>query len=306
MCGLYDYRELLFVSRLCSGVPALRERDPEMEATRIRSQNADRWILRCAERHLTQDYLRLEEDRSFVGELPAAIFRDTIKLHVLADLHTLLSIMRMMYNFMRLVSSENGIRPGPQLRLRTNSRIGHEVESTEIRKLAGVHSFRYRTHNDDFSMWAMLRSGATDEPDALLYGYFPDVTSAPYGGGILLAPNFMSLDTLIEYGKKFRRLFEREDGVGMPPEHFHAISRGLGDLGLLSTDQEERLAAWAYRTGTLPVPRDVLLGGHLEEAAQGSSLRYTRSGPVTTSRQASGGLSRWHLRLVTSALGWRR
>lgn len=74
MCGLYDYRELLFVSRLCSGVPALRERDPEMEATKVRSQNADRWILRCAERHLAQDYLRLEEDRSFVGELPAAIF----------------------------------------------------------------------------------------------------------------------------------------------------------------------------------------------------------------------------------------
>ena len=34
VCSRYDYRQLLFVSRLCSGIPALRRRDPEMEATR--------------------------------------------------------------------------------------------------------------------------------------------------------------------------------------------------------------------------------------------------------------------------------
>ncbi|CAN5908590.1 hypothetical protein BH23ACT11_BH23ACT11_27040 [soil metagenome] len=268
LCSLYDYRHLFFVSRLCSGIPALRKRDPEMEATRVRSQNADRWILRCADRRLDRDYIRLEEHGPSVKALPATIFHDAVKLHVLADLHTLMSITRMMYNLMRLVSSESGIRPGPLLRLRTNSRIGHEVEATEIRKLASVHSFRYKAHNEDFSMWAMVGSGATDEPDALLYGYFPDVTLGSYGGGILLAPNFMSLDTLIEYGMKFRRLFEREDGVGMPPEHFHAISRGLRDIGLISTERDERLDNWAYRTGTLPVPRNVLLGGPLEEAAQ--------------------------------------
>lgn len=284
VCSRYDYRQLLFVSRLCSGIPALRRRDPEMEATRVRSQNADRWILRCANRHADRDYIRLEEGGPSVGDLPAKIFHDAVKLHVLADLHTLMSITRMMYNFMRLVSSENGIRPGPLLRLRTESRIGYEVEATEIRKLASVHSFRYKTHNEEFSMWAMVSPGSTKELDALVYGYMPDVTSAPYGGGILLAPNFMSLDTLIEYGKKFRCLFEREDGVGMPPEHFHAISRGLRDLGLLSTDQEERLAAWAYKTGTLPVPRDVLLGGPLEEAAQAelAELHSERSGDDLT------------------------
>lgn len=268
VCGHYDYRQLLFVSRLCSGIPALRRRDPEMEATRVRSQNADRWILRCSDRHAEQDYIRLEERGPSVRDLPATIFHDAVKLHVLADLHTLMSITRMMYNLMRLVSSENGIRPGPLLRLRTESRIGYEVEATEIRKLASVHSFRYKTHNEKFSMWAMVSPDSTEEPDALVYGYMPDVTSAPYGGGILLAPAFMSLNILIEYGKWFRRLFERDDGVGMPPEHLEAISRGLRDIGLLSTDRDERLAAWAYKTGTLPVPRDVLLGGTLEEAAR--------------------------------------
>ena len=239
-----------------------------MESTRVRSQNADRWVLRCADRRADQDYLRLEQGRYSVGELPAAIFHDAVKLHVLADLQNLLSITRMTYNLMRLVSSENNLRPGPLLRLRTKSRIGHVVDATEIRKLASVHSFRYEAYNRKFSMWAMGESVSADEPDALAYGYFENVTSKPYGGGVLFAPTFMGLDTLIEYGKRFRHLFEREDGVGMPPEHLRAITRGLRNIGLLSTADEGPLATWAYHTGTLPIPRNVLLGGPLEEAAR--------------------------------------
>ena len=44
MCRLYDYRQLLYVSRLCSGIPALRARDSEMGFTRVRCQRADRWF----------------------------------------------------------------------------------------------------------------------------------------------------------------------------------------------------------------------------------------------------------------------
>lgn len=106
----------------------------------------------------------------------------------------------MMYNLMRLVSSGNGLLPGPLLHLRTDSRIGHVVEATEIRKLAGVHSFRYKAHNRRFSMSpAILGPGSTDEPDALLHGYFQHVTSGPYGG-TLFQPGFVRLDTLIGYG----------------------------------------------------------------------------------------------------------
>lgn len=268
VCGLYDYRQLLFLSRLCSGLPALRARDPEMESTRVRSQNADRWILRYADRSADQDYLQLKRGAYTVGELPAAIFHDAVKLHVLADLHTLLSITRMMYNLMRLVSSESDLRPGPLLRLRTRSRIGHVVDPTEIRKLASVHSFRYEAYNREFSMWGMIGPGSTEEPDALAYGYFERVTSEPYGGGTLFAPGFVRLDTLIEYGKRFRHLFERDDSIGMPPEHLRAITRGLRNLGLLSTAREGPSATWARRTGTLPIPHGVLLGGPLEEAAR--------------------------------------
>lgn len=268
MCGLYDYRQLLFVSRLCSGIPALRNRDTEMGFTRVRSQNADRWVLRAADRHADRDYIRLEEDGPSVGELPAEIYRDAVKLHVLADLHNFLSMSRMRYNFVRLVSSRNNIRPGPVLRLRSNGRINSDAAAIEMHVLVGVHSFRYKTHNEVFSMWAMVDPVSTEELDALVYGYFPDVDSTPYGGGILLAPNFMSLETLIEYGKRFRRLFERDDGIGMPPEHLWAVSRGLRNIGLISTERDDRLENWAYKTGTLPVPRDVLLDGPLEEAAR--------------------------------------
>ncbi len=46
LCGRYDYRQLLFLSRLCTGVPLLRDADADMAAVRVRVQNADRWVLR--------------------------------------------------------------------------------------------------------------------------------------------------------------------------------------------------------------------------------------------------------------------
>ena len=70
ICRLYDYRQLLFVSRLCSGIPALRARDSEIGFTRVRSQRADRWVFRCAGRSHDQDNLRLGHDAVSVGELP--------------------------------------------------------------------------------------------------------------------------------------------------------------------------------------------------------------------------------------------
>jgi hypothetical protein len=72
----------------------------------------------------------------------------------------------------------------------------------------------------------------------------------------------------MEYGKRFRPIFEREDAVGMPPEHLRAISRGLARL-VMDATEDPRLAPWVGLTGTLPVPRDTLLGAPLKEAARG-------------------------------------
>lgn len=107
ICRLYDYRQLLFVSRLCSGIPALRARDSEMGFTRVRSQRADRWVFRCADRGHDQDNLRLEHDAVSVGELPDKIFWDAVKLHAMSDFHSWLSTTRTRYNFARLVSARN-------------------------------------------------------------------------------------------------------------------------------------------------------------------------------------------------------
>ncbi len=59
-------------------------------------------------------------------------------------------------------------------------------------------------------------------------------------------PHFMSLDTLFEYGVRFRNVFERDDGIGMPPEHLLAITRALRNLmlphvGLEDMGGDERL-----------------------------------------------------------------
>jgi hypothetical protein len=59
LCGQYDYRQLLFLSRLCTGVPLLRDADADMAAVRVRVQNADRWVLRCGDRSLDHDYMSI-------------------------------------------------------------------------------------------------------------------------------------------------------------------------------------------------------------------------------------------------------
>jgi hypothetical protein len=42
LCGRYDYRQLLFLAKLCAGVPPLRSADADMAAVRVRVQNVDR------------------------------------------------------------------------------------------------------------------------------------------------------------------------------------------------------------------------------------------------------------------------
>jgi len=267
LCGRYDYRQLLFVSRLCTGVPLLWAADADMPATRVRVQNADRWVLRCGDKSLQHDHMRIEEGGLSRGSPPDSIFRDAAKLHWLANFHQAMVVDRMMFNFRRLVSHEN-VPPGPQLRLRTGGRIGYPPGSAEDWASGNLYADRYRSRNGDLAMWAMEDAEPDDEPFTLMYGYSPDVTGEPYGGGTLFVPVPLWLGALMEYGKRFRSIFEREDAVGMPPEHLRAISRGLARL-VMEAAEDPRSATWVNLTGTLPVPRDVLLGGPLEEMARG-------------------------------------
>jgi hypothetical protein len=85
------------------------------------------------------------------------------------------------------------------------------------------------------------------------------VTDGPYGGGELFIPVPLRLGAMMEYGERFRPIFEREDALGMPPEHLRAISRGLAHL-VIDGAEDPELAPWVALTGTLPVPRDSLLG----------------------------------------------
>ena len=287
LCGRYDYRQLLFVSRLCSGIPELRALDDErgvtpddaMGYTRVRAQNADRWVFRYANRTNGRDNLKILDDGVSIGKLPNTIFQDAIKLHKMSAFHNWLSTSRNRYNFVRLVSARNQIQPGPIMRLRTDGRINSDSDDQRFHLWVNIYSSRYRMLAEDehFALWGMLDPPSGEEHDVLAYGYNKDVTKQPYGGGELLVPHFMSLDTLFEYGVRFRRLFEGEDGVGMPPEHLLAISRALRDLmlpnvGLEDTGGHPHLIEWAFRTGTLSIPREVLVEaleeiGHHELAA---------------------------------------
>lgn len=253
LCGRYDYRQLLFLSRLCTAVPLLRARDTDMPATRVRAQNADRWILRCADRSSTHTFLLLEHGEISVGSMPEPIFRDAVKLHWLANFHQSVVTHRMMFNFMRLVSDEND-SPGPRLILQTGANFGGEWGSPENWASYNLYAHRYRSQNSDLAWWAM-ENAEEEEPYTLTYGYSSEVTDGPYAGGELFLPDQLRLGAMTEYGKRFRAIFEREDAVGMPPEHLRAISRGLSRLVMDAAEDPVR-APWVALTGTLVVPRD--------------------------------------------------
>ncbi len=267
LCGRYDYRQLLFLSRLCTGVPLLRDADADMAAVRVRVQNADRWVLRCGDRSLRHDHMGLGQDGISIGTLPDSIFRDAVKLHWFANFHQSTVTHRMMFNFVRLVSHENGL-PDPRLILVSGGGVGREWGSWENWASYNLYAHRYRSQNGDLARWAMADAEPDGEPYTLMYGYSPGVTNEPYGGGELFVPVPLQLSAMVEYGKRFRPIFEREDAVGMPPEHLRAISRGLSRLVIQAAEDPER-APWIALTGTLPVPRDSLLGAPLKDAARG-------------------------------------
>ncbi len=105
-------------------------------------------------------------------------------------------------------------------------------------------------------------------PFTLMYNYSSAVTRGPYAGGGMFVPAELELGAMMEYGRRFRANFERDDAVGMPPEHLRAISRGLARFAVRAAG-DKRQAPWVARTGMLAIPRDSLLGGPLEEAARG-------------------------------------
>ncbi len=267
LCGRYDYRQLLFLSRLCTRVPLLRSADADMAAVRVRVQNADRWVLRCGGRSLARDFVRIEDEGVSIGALPEPIFRDAVKLHWLANFHQWRVIDRAMFNFARLVSQENGL-PDPRLILVSGGGVGREWGSPENWASVNLYAHRYRSQNGDLAWWAMGDAEPDGEPFTLMYGYSPEVTDRPYAGGEMFVPVELWLGAMTEYGKRFRPIFEREDAVGMPPEHLRAISRGLARL-VTDATEDPRLAPWVALTGTLPVSRDSLLGAPLKEAARG-------------------------------------
>jgi len=268
LCGRYDYRQLLYLSRLCTGVPALRDADADTAATRVRVQNADRWALRCGDRSSARDPVRAEDGGVSVEALPGSIFRDAAKLHWLANFHQWRVIDRAMFNFLRLVADENG-PPDPRLLLLTGGGVGREWGSRRNWASVNLYAHRYRSQNGDLAWWAMGDAEPDGGPFTLMYGYSSAVTRGPYAGGEMFVPIELQLGAMMEYGRRFRANFERDDAMGMPPEHLRAISRGLLARFAMQAAGDTRQAPWVARTGMLAILRDSLLGGSLEEAARG-------------------------------------
>jgi hypothetical protein len=283
LCGRYDYRQLLFVSRLCSGLPWFRPAEDEPRYVYMRIRSADRWALRCGNRDLQHDYMRIDDGGYSIGHPPDSLFFDAVVLHVLAKFHARMVKETMVFNFMRLVSSKNGL-PGPGLRLTvyglfgrvtSNLGVGWNFRSAELQAAANIYVLRHDSYNTPLARWGM-DDVPEGEPFGLACEISEDIKNEAYSGGTLFVPKPVFLDALFDYGATFRTLFQRD--IGMPVEHLWAISNALARLGVETAEANEgKLANWADYTGTLPIAREELLGGTLEQMA-GEELAETFPG----------------------------
>ena len=274
LCGRHDYRQLLFVSRLCSGLPWFHPAEDEPRYVYMRTRSADRWVLKFGNRDLQQDYMRIGDDGYSIGYPPDSLFFDAVLLHVLAKFHARMVKEAMVFNFMRLVSSKNRL-PGPRMRLTvyglfgrvtSNLGVGWNFRSAELQAAANIYAFRHDSYNTPLARWGM-----DDVPEEESFGLAceisEDVKDEAYGGGTLFVPKPVFLDALFDYGKTFRTLFQRD--IGLPVEHLWAISSALARLGVeTAVANNGRLADWASYTGTLPISREELIGGTLEQMAR--------------------------------------
>ena len=148
------------------------------------------------------------------------------------------------------------------MRMHEDTTVGWNLHSDELMGSLILFYERYQHYNESLAWWGMGDADAGNEYFALS----ADPNPALHETGQPFVPRAVSLDAWLEYGRRFRLLFERD--IGMPPEHFWAISRGLGSLGLESAVAHGgRLQRWVGCTATIPVRREDLLWGRLARLA---------------------------------------
>lgn len=268
LCSQHDYRQMLFVSRLCVGLPIFRDKEPDLNATQLRGQAADRWILKRGARSLDTDYMQITKDSYSIGDPPDSLYVDAVKLHRVAAFHQRTVLAFMQFNFLRLASSENRL-PGPAMLVtaaKGEAAIGVDCSNKDAYFAAHLFEYRLGNYYSILSNLGLSEFQSEGKPLAMVHRYH-EVGNEPYGGGILFSPDAFSFDTILQYGQMFSTLFERD--IGMPVEHFWSICRGFYKLALDAHSADGGyLAPWSLLTGTLPIYQEYIIGGSLEEAAR--------------------------------------
>lgn len=189
LCTRHDYRQLLHVSRLCSAVPELMWQDANHEDRWFRTLSADRWILRCAPRSLSRDYMAMGPNDYRLLAVPELLCRDGAKIHVLAHLHQRMVVEKARFNFMRLVSSRNGLR-GPTLRLHGDPIVGWDAHSHELYGSLLLFYHREQHENGALAWWGLGDVEAGNEFFALSADPIP---SPGHGGGSSVLVEYPSM-----------------------------------------------------------------------------------------------------------------
>lgn len=293
LCAGHDYRRLLHVSRLCSMVPTLMRQDANHEDRRFRMMSADRWILRCAPRSLSRDFMTMVPNDYRLMPVPDALCRDAAKIHVLAHFHQRHVVERARFNFMRLVSARNGL-PGPTLRLHEDTTVGWEKIAKELYGSLILFYERGQHASEELAWWGMGRVVADNQLFALSAD--PNLSISETSPEFF-EPSRIGLDAWLEYGRRFGGLFERD--TGMPAEHFWAVSRALGIFALESGGRDDGLRHWANLTATMPFRHEDLLGGRLARLA---AAELRGSGTSASARDLDRSVARY-VGLASSSAG---
>jgi hypothetical protein len=283
VCSQYDYRLLLYLSRLCLGLPLLRAAEGELLDAQRRGLTADLAALAYGARDRRDSVFELGGDGGIgfptFSEDAAA---DIIELHTLASAHRgALDALRGL-SYLRAYSKVNRTPP-PEVWLDLDSGVRlYSMDRPVVEEQLYVRA--QAEYSGDWSDlgWARLIGPRVTHPAVISMvpeEREPDDESV---GSVMYRVEHRGLGTLYDLGCRYCGLFE--ENLGMPPEHLCAILGGLAQLNMKREGRTDRGDPELYATarfaltGLMAIPqRDIAGGALLEEATTALPLYYPES-----------------------------
>ncbi len=275
LCAAHDYRLLLYLSRLCAGLPQMRVRGESVDEIRVRCQTADFAVLAYGAR-AAADPFELRDGVMWLGEVPGDAVLAVARLHRLSYEYRGLVQSLITLNYLREFSREmrekgrSAFQPA-EIALGLGPVAVHASE----RAMRAERLFwkAYTTQDSALSRWGFAAFESSITMPALIWMLPVVKRYEGWTGDVFLEHSDRGLGSLYAEGCRYRALFERK--IGMPPEHLCAIIEGLSQFAFRNeTGPDYQYSWWFALTGTMLVQQSDIRGGILLDEAQKALSRY--------------------------------